>query len=91
MNLTDFLLALAVGVVCGIFAQMTSSYSKGGWIVNPIVGLLGALTGVVVSRLLNAPVIYDLAIEGYRFPLIYCFIGSVLFLAAIGFFIKPGR
>ena len=60
MNSTDFLLALLVAVICGTIAQLTSGYSKGGWIVNLIIGFLGALAGVVVSRLLNAPVIYDL-------------------------------
>jgi uncharacterized membrane protein YeaQ/YmgE (transglycosylase-associated protein family) len=91
MNSTDFLLILLVAVICGTIAQWTSGYSKGGWIVNLIIGLLGAFAGVVISRLLNAPVIYDVIISGSRFPVIYCVVGSVFLLAGIGFIVKPGR
>ncbi len=82
---------LLVAVIFGTIAQLTSGYSKGGWIVNLAIGFLGALAGVVVSRLLNAPVIYDLTIGGNRFPVIYCVIGAVFFLAGISFLVKPGR
>ncbi len=91
MNPTEILITLLIGIVCGTLAQLTSGYSKGGWIVNIAIGFLGALAGVVVSRLLDAPVIYDLRIEGVAFPLVYCLIGTVLFLAAISLVIKPGR
>ena len=91
MNSTEFLLALLVAVICGTIAQWTSGYSNGGWVVNLIIGSLGALAGVVVSRLLNAPVIYDLIISGSRFPIIYCVVGAVFFVAGIGFIVKPGR
>ena len=78
-------------LVCGTFAQLTSGYSKGGWIVNLAVGFLGALAGVLVSRSLNAPVIYNLDINNTKFPIIYSVIGAVVLLAGIGLFIKPGR
>jgi uncharacterized membrane protein YeaQ/YmgE (transglycosylase-associated protein family) len=91
MNSTDLLLILLVAVIFGTIAQLTSGYSKGGWIVNLAVGFLGALAGVVVSRLLDAPVIYDLNISGSRFPVIYSVIGAVFLLAGIGFIVKPGR
>lgn len=80
-----------VAIICGTLAQITSSNSKGGWILYPVIGFFGALSGVYVSRSLNAPVVYDLRIDGVVFPIIYCIIGAVFFLAAIGFFVKPGR
>ena len=91
MNLIDVLLTVLVAVICGTFAQLTSRYSKGGWIVNLGIGFLGALAGVVVSRSLNARVIYDLTVGTTSFPVIYSIIGSVAVLAAINFFVKPGR
>jgi uncharacterized membrane protein YeaQ/YmgE (transglycosylase-associated protein family) len=91
MNSTDLLLILLVAVIFGTIAQLTSGYSKGGWIVNLAVGFLGALAGVVVSRLLDAPVVYDLNVSGTKFPVIYCIIGAVFFLASISFIVKPGR
>ncbi len=91
MNLIELLLTLLVAVACGTIAQVTSGYSRGGWIVNLGIGFLGALAGVVVSRLLNARVIYDLEVGAAHYPVIYAVIGSVFFLATIGFMIKPSR
>ena len=91
MNLIDFALIALVAIVCGTIAQLTSGFSKGGWIVNLIIGFFGSLAGVFISRMLNAPVIYDIVIQSTKFPVIYCIVGAALSLAAIGFIIKPGR
>ncbi len=91
MNATEVLLTLLVAVICGTIAQVTSGYSRGGWIVNLGIGLIGAVAGVIVSRSLNAPLIYNLKVRTADFPIIYAVVGSVLFLAAIGFLIKPSR
>ena len=91
MNLIELLLMGLVALICGTIAQLTSSNSKGGWIVHPVIGFFGALAGVYVSRSLNATVLYDLKIGTVVFPIIYGVIGAVIFLAAIGFFVKPAR
>ena len=91
MNLIDVLLMAIVGIICGSVAQLTSSYSRGGWIANLGFGFLGAMAGVVASRLFNAPEIYDLKMRAVNFPIMYAIIGSVLFVAVIGFFVKPSR
>jgi uncharacterized membrane protein YeaQ/YmgE (transglycosylase-associated protein family) len=92
MSGIDFLLTAFVAIACGILAQLTSRYSHGGWIVNLAFGFLGGIAGVVVSRLLDAPKIYDLQVGANPdFPIMYALIGSVLFLAAIGFFVRPSR
>jgi uncharacterized membrane protein YeaQ/YmgE (transglycosylase-associated protein family) len=82
---------MLIAIVFGSIAQFTSGYSRGGWIVNLLLGFLGALAGVVLSRTLNAPEIYDLKYRSIDFPLVYAIIGSVFFLAAVGFFVKPGQ
>ena len=91
MNPVDFLLVALIAIVCGSLAQFTSGFSKGGLLVNIGVGFLGAMAGVVISRMLNAPTIYDLKYRMIDFPIIYSIIGCTLFLAAIGFLIKPHR
>jgi uncharacterized membrane protein YeaQ/YmgE (transglycosylase-associated protein family) len=91
MNQMDILLILAIAVVCGAGAQLTSKYSKGGWIVHIGVGLLGAFAGVAVARSVNVPLVYVLKGEGIDFPVIWALLGSVFFLAALGFFVKPSR
>jgi uncharacterized membrane protein YeaQ/YmgE (transglycosylase-associated protein family) len=91
MNSIDLMLIVLVSVIFGSIGQLTSGYSKGGWIVNLALGFLGALAGVVVSRTLKAPVIYDLKINNVTFPLMYSVIGAVFFVAGISFLVKPGR
>jgi uncharacterized membrane protein YeaQ/YmgE (transglycosylase-associated protein family) len=91
MNAIEFLLILLVAFVLGIIAQMTSGYSRGGFIVNLGFSFLGALAGFFGSSMLDAPVLYDLHLGVITFPIIYSVIGSVIFLAVIGLFLRPGR
>lgn len=91
MELGDIILVALIAVVCGSLAQLTSGYSRGGWIVNLGVGFAGALTGLVLSRFLHAPEIYNFEYRGVDFPIIYSLVGAALFLAAIGFLVKPSR
>lgn len=91
MELADLILVALIAVVLGSLAQLTSGYSRGGWIVNLGVGFAGALAGVVLSRALNAPKIYNFEYRGIDFPIVYSLVGAALFLAAIGLLVKPGR
>lgn len=91
MQSADFIVAALVAIVCGTFAQLTSAYSRGGWWVHLGIGFAGAVIGVVVSRALNAPVIYNVQYRMIDYPIIYSVVGSALLLAALGFLIKPHR
>ena len=91
MDYIDFLLAMGVALICGIIAQLTSGYSRGGWFVHLGLGYAGAVLGVYLSRSLNAPLVYNVRFGSTDFPVIWSLVGSVAFVAAIGFFIKPGR
>ena len=91
MEPADLILVALIAIVFGSLAQLTSNYSRGGWIVNLGVAFAGALTGVIVSRVLNAPEIYDFEYQGIDFPIVYSLVGAALFLAAIGLLVKPGR
>jgi uncharacterized membrane protein YeaQ/YmgE (transglycosylase-associated protein family) len=91
MNATDFILAALVAIVCGTLAQITSGYSRGGWIVNLGLGFLGALAGVVLAQSFDAPEIYNLSVHGVHFPIIYSIIGSVLFVAVVRLLVKSRR
>lgn len=89
MQSADFIMVALIAIVCGSIAQLTSNYSRGGWIVNMGVAFVGAAAGVILSRQLNAPVIYDVKYRMVDFPIIYSLIGSALFVAALGFLVKP--
>jgi len=89
MEPEELILIALVAIICGSLAQLTSGYSRGGWIVHLGVAFAGALAGVVVSRLLNAPAIYNIEYRQIDFPIIYSLVGAALFLGAIGFLVKP--
>ncbi len=91
MTVIDFLLIAAVAVVCGTFGYLTGSYVRGGWFINVGAGLFGALAGVVIANSLPLPAVYVLKIKGVSFPLLWAVVGSAVFIAAAGLFIKPGR
>lgn len=91
LTLIDFLLTALVAVVCGTMTQLTSGYSRGSWIVNLGIGFMGSLAGVLVARSFPVPDVYILKVRDVDFPIIWALIGTVFFLAAIGFFIKPSR
>lgn len=86
---TDVLLIVAVAFACGTLGQLTSSYTRGGWIVHLGIGLVGSALGVWVARTINVPTVYLLPIGPDGFPIIWALIGSVLLVAVVGFFFKP--
>ncbi len=88
MDLIDLLIVIIIAVVCGTVAQVTSRHSRGGWIVNCIFGLFGALLGTYLARYFRAPDIFNLKIGLTNFPTIWSLLGAALFVALIGFFVK---
>ncbi len=91
MNLSDLLLIAVVALVFGTLAQLTSGYSRGGWLVNLGLGFAGAFAGVILARSVTVPLVYVVKFGTVEFPIVWSIIGSVFFLAAIGLFLKPGR
>ncbi len=91
MNGIDLIFVLIIGTICGTIGQVTSGYARGGWIVHLSLGLVGAALGIYLSRALNLFVIYNVLIQHTQVPVIWCLIGSVLFVAAIGFLVRPSR
>ena len=91
MDLIDLALIGVVGVVCGALGQLTSGYSRGGWIVYIFLGVTGAALGTYLARYLNAPDIFNLKIGLTNFPIIWALIGSVFLVAFINFLVRPGR
>ncbi len=91
MNLVDVSLIAIVAIVCGSMAQLTSKYSRGGWIVHLGLGFMGAAAGVAVARSFTVPIVYMLTVAKTDFPIIWALIGSVFFVALPGILVKPSR
>lgn len=91
MDLIDLGLIAAVGFICGTAGQLTSSHSRGGWIVNIVMGITGAGMGVYLSHQIGAPEILNLKFGNTNFPIVFSLVGSVLMVGFIGFLVKPKR
>jgi uncharacterized membrane protein YeaQ/YmgE (transglycosylase-associated protein family) len=86
MSLLELLILLAVAGVCGALGQSIAGYSRGGCLVAVVLGFIGALLGVWLSRLLHLPELFVLNLDTVSFPIVWSIIGSALFVALIGLF-----
>lgn len=89
MEPIEFALAAVVAIIVGTVGRIT--HSRGSWFVNVGLAFMGALAGTMAARHLDMPEVYDVIVRSTHFPVIYSTIGSVLFVAAIGFLLSPGR
>lgn len=89
MNLLDIALIFAVAIPIGILAHLTSAYSRKGWIFYIGLAFLGGFIGTSIAYVFPVPTVYLLKIQSNNFPIIWTLMGSVLTVAALGFFIKP--
>lgn len=85
MTLIDLLLLLLIAAIAGSLGQALSGYSPGGCLISIVVGFIGALLGLWVSRQLGLPEPFLISVGGETFPLLWAIIGSALFSALLGF------
>jgi uncharacterized membrane protein YeaQ/YmgE (transglycosylase-associated protein family) len=91
MEPIDLVLISVVALITGIVGQLTSKYVKGGWIVNFGSAFMGAFVGVHLARAFDLLAVFSIRYEKIDFPLIWALIGSVLFVALVGMFLRSGR
>jgi len=89
MSMVDLLLILLVAVPCGALAQLTSAYSRKGWLLHIGLAFMGGFLGVWIARSFDVPTVYILKLGVHKFEIIWSLIGSVFTVAALGMFIKP--
>ncbi len=91
MDPIDLVLISVVALVVGMIGQLTSKYVKGGSIVNLGTAFAGAVIGVYVARAFDLLPIFSIRYEKVDFPLTWALVGSVLLVALVGMFLRPGR
>lgn len=91
MTLVEFLLLLLVAGICGSIAQTLVGYSHGGCLVSIVLGFIGALLGVWLSRLLGLPDLLTLRFGDQPFPVIWSIIGGSLFVALLNLIARRRR
>ncbi len=88
MGIWDILLVLVVAGICGALGQAIAGISRGGCIVSIALGLVGALVGLWLARLLNLPDIFAIPIGETSFPIVWSILGSALFVAVLSLFTR---
>ena len=91
MTLLGFFILLLVAALAGLIGQAIAGYSLGGCLVSIVVGFIGALLGMWLSRQLGLPEPFPVIVDGEQFPLLWSIIGSALFTAAIGLISRRRR
>ena len=83
MTFIEFLLLLLIAGVCGSLAQALAGYSRGGCLVSIVLGLIGALLGTWLARLVGLGEILAVRIGDQPFPIVWSIIGAALFVAVL--------
>jgi uncharacterized membrane protein YeaQ/YmgE (transglycosylase-associated protein family) len=86
MTLFEFIILLIIAGICGSLAQALAGYSHGGCLVSIVLGLIGALLGTWLARLLGLGEILSIRIGAQPFPIVWSVIGAALFVAVLGLF-----
>jgi len=86
MTLLEFIILLIIAGICGSLAQALAGYSHGGCLVSIVLGLIGALLGTWLARLLGVGEILSIRIGSQPFPIVWSVIGAALFVAILGLF-----
>ncbi len=84
MTLADFLILLLVAGICGSLAQGIVGYSHGGCLVSVALGLVGAMLGTWLARILRLPEIFTVVIGDHAFPIVWSILGAAIFVAILG-------
>jgi uncharacterized membrane protein YeaQ/YmgE (transglycosylase-associated protein family) len=79
MTLFGFLVLLIIAAVCGAIGQALAGYDLGGCLVSIIVGFVGAYIGLWVAGKMGLPRLFEIAIDGKPFPVVWAVIGSAIF------------
>lgn len=78
MSWLGFLVLVIIAAVVGSIGQALVGFSRGGCIVSAVVGFIGALLGMWLSRQLGLPELFTVNIDGEPFPIIWSIIGSAI-------------
>ncbi|MFW6347269.1 MAG: GlsB/YeaQ/YmgE family stress response membrane protein [Cyclonatronaceae bacterium] len=90
MSILELFILLLIAGICGAIGQSIAGINRGGCIVSIVVGFIGALIGNWLSDYFGLPGLFTVEIGGQPFPVLWSIIGSILFVALVGF-ITPRR
>jgi uncharacterized membrane protein YeaQ/YmgE (transglycosylase-associated protein family) len=83
MSLLDLTLLLLIAGICGALGQTISGHARGGCLVSIALGVVGALLGLWLARLLQLPESFAVEFGGTSFPVVWSIVGAAVFVAFI--------
>jgi uncharacterized membrane protein YeaQ/YmgE (transglycosylase-associated protein family) len=91
MTIWQILLLLLIAGICGSVGQAIVGRSSGGCLVSIVLGFIGAMLGLWLSRLMDLPELFTVQIGDEPFPIIWSIIGAAIFVAVLSLFTRRGR
>jgi len=91
MSLIGLIILLVIAAIAGSLGQALAGYSVGGCLMSIVVGFIGAFLGLWIAKTLGLPEPLPISINGETFPLVWAVIGSALFCAVLGLFMRRRR
>jgi uncharacterized membrane protein YeaQ/YmgE (transglycosylase-associated protein family) len=79
MELLDVVLLLLIAAACGGLGWASNRSSLIDFLVSAVLGLIGAVLGCWLARVLHLPDLFRIEIDGTSFPLLWAVAGAVFF------------
>jgi len=86
----DILLCLILAGALGVVSQRILGFKIGGLFVSILIGFVGAILGRAVYGWFHLPEWIHLTIDGRPFPVIWCFVGSLVATLIFGYIARRG-
>ena len=83
LSITGLLLLLLIAGICGALGRSLGGGARGGFLISIVVGFIGAVLGMVLSRQLHWPELLSVTVDGHPFPILWSIIGGALFVALL--------
>lgn len=83
MTILELIVVLLIAGIIGSLGQAITGFSRGGCLLSIVLGFIGGMIGVWLSRALHLPDVLTIQVGGVDFPLLWSIIGTALFTAVI--------
>jgi uncharacterized membrane protein YeaQ/YmgE (transglycosylase-associated protein family) len=83
MPLLETLILLAIAGLVGALAEFLIGFSLGGLLGATIIGVVGALIGDWLARLLNLPAVLPVQVGARTIELVWATLGSILLVGLL--------
>ena len=84
MTIGGFLILVLVAAVAGAVGQAIGGISRGGCLVQVILGFVGATVGAWIARRFDLPAVFVVQIQGEAFPVFWAIVGAAIVSAVLG-------